>query len=127
MQDSEDIESSQINDLIMIPKSFLPVNVLKLISKEGNYDKVSSYDFYTDILGGEGLFYYIDMSGRLVFKDMSLSVEGFSKSTDFIMNIDHKVVIEPLPDKVYSVINNKFCTLELYFEEGILKQIKSHL
>jgi hypothetical protein len=127
MKESEDINSNEINDLVMIPKSFLPVNVLRLITKEGNYAKITEYDFYTDALGGEGLFYYIDNLGRLVFRDMNISIGVVGKSVDLILDTDHKVVIEPLPDKVYSVINNKFCTLELHFEEGILQQIKSYL
>jgi hypothetical protein len=127
MKESEDINSNEINDLVMIPKSFLPINVLRLITKEGNYAKITEYDFYTDALGGEGLFYYIDNLGRLVFRDMNISIGVVGKSVDLILDTDHKVVIEPLPDKVYSVINNKFCTLELHFEEGILQQIKSYL
>ena len=127
MKDSEDVDYNEINDLVVIPKSFLPVNVLRLITKEGNYAKLTEYDFYTDALGGEGLFYYIDNLGRLVFRDITISIGVVGKSVDLILDTDHKLVIEPLPDKVYSVINDKFCTLELHFEEGILKQIKSYL
>lgn len=129
MQDSEDVFATELDDLVMIPTVWIPPDVLKLIATENvTHEGVPIYDFYTPELGSKALFYYIDKRGRLVYKCMSMTIMNTDiNGTSLIINTQHQVVIEPLPEKVYTIIKDKLCTLELYFEEGILKQVKSSL
>jgi hypothetical protein len=129
MQDSEDVFATEIDDLVMIPTMWIPPNVLKLISMDVvKHDGVPTYDFYTPELGSNALFYYIDKHGRLVYKCMSMNIMNTSGGgTSLVISAEHQVVIEPLPEKVYTTIKDKLCTLELSFEEGILKQVKSSI
>lgn len=127
MQDSEDVFATELDDLVMIPTVWLPPNILKLIVSEAvTHDGVPVYDFYTPELGSKALYYYIDKRGRLIYKCMDMSVMNMSVgATSLVISTQHQIVIEPLPEKVYTTIKNKLCTLELYFEDGILKQVKS--
>jgi hypothetical protein len=127
MQDSEDVFATELDDLVMIPTVWLPPNILKLIVSEVvTHDGVPVYDFYTPELGSKALYYYIDKRGRLIYKCMDMSVMNMSVgATSLVISTQHQIVIEPLPEKVYTTIKNKLCTLELYFEDGILKQVKS--
>jgi len=127
MQDSEDVFATELDDLVMIPTVWLPPNILKLIVSEVvTHDGVPVHDFYTPELGSKALYYYIDKRGRLIYKSMSMSVMNVSEGcTSLVISAEHQIVIEPMPEKVYTTIKNKLCTLELYFEDGILKQVKS--
>ena len=129
MQDSEDVYATELDDLVMIPTVWLPPNVLDLIMDEVvTHDGVPVYDFYTPKLGSNAFFYYIDKRGNLVYKNMKMTVMNMTVGgTSLVINTKHQVVIEPLPEKVYTTIKNKLCTLELYFENGILKQVKSNV
>jgi len=127
MQDSEDVFATELDDLVMIPTVWLPPNILKLIVSEVvTHDGVPVHDFYTPELGSKALYYYIDKRGRLIYKCMDMSVMNMSVgATSLVISTQHQIVIEPMPEKVYTTIKNKLCTLELYFEDGILKQVKS--
>lgn len=127
MQDSEDVFATEVDDLVMIPTVWIPPNILKLIVNDVvTHDGVPVYDFYTPELGSKALYYYIDKRGRLIYKCMDMTVMNMSVGgTSLVIRAQHQVVIEPLPEKVYTTIKNKLCTLELYFEDGILKQVKS--
>ena len=128
MAGEDDFYSTEIDDLVMIPTVWIPPDILRLIKTHTTHDSVPVHDFYTPELGSNANFYYIDKRGRLVFKNISMYVLCDSdNNSSMVMNTKHQAVIEPLPEKVYSVINDKFCTLELLFEDGILKQVKSQL
>lgn len=122
---------TEIEDVVMIPLIWIPPNVLKLISLEPKEEKKNGMrHFYTDQLMNDASFYYIDDMNRLVYKEYDMTVVKDATITGTEMpalryNIEHKVMIEPLPDKVYARIKNKMCTLELYFVDGILKQVNS--
>jgi hypothetical protein len=129
MQDSEGVYEVEIDDLVMIPTLWIPPNILKIIATEDvKHDGVPVCNFYTDELGSDANFYYINSRGNLIYKNMRMTVMNMSVGgTSLVINTEHQVVIEPLPEKVYATIKDKLCTLELYFEDGILKQVKSNV
>jgi hypothetical protein len=133
MREADDLNTTEIDDLVLIPLIWIPPNILRLITGSvKSKEHQPAHDFYTDELGSNAMFYYIDRMGRLVYKNISMSVvvDESVVGTSFpslVYNTQHQVVIEPLPNKVYTTIKNKLCTLELYFEDGILKQVKSQL
>ena len=120
----------KIDDLILIPYLWLPPKILQLLSTSRKKGKEPSHEFYSDDLGAEGNFYYIDNMGRLIFRDICMtvlvdkSVTGVNSPT-LITDTEHKLIFEPELEKVYSHIKDKFCILELDFKDGILKQVNS--
>lgn len=119
------------DDLVAIPLIWIPPNVLKLISLEPKENKKNgAREFFTDQLEQEAYFYYIDDMGRLIYKNYSMYVVKDykleqKKQSVLLFDIQHQVVLEPELDKVYAVIKDKMCILELSFREGILKQVNS--
>lgn len=119
------------DDLVAVPLIWIPPNVLKLISLEPKENKKNgARDFFTDQLEQEAYFYYIDDMGRLIYKNYSMYVVDDykleqKKQSVLLLDIQHQVVLEPELDKVYAVIKDKMCILELSFREGILKQVNS--
>lgn len=119
------------DDLVAVPLIWIPPNVLKLISLEPKENKKNgAREFFTDQLEQEAYFYYIDDMGRLIYKNYSMYVVDDykleqKKQSVLLLDIQHQVVLEPELDKVYAVIKDKMCILELSFREGILKQVNS--
>lgn len=122
-------------DIVIVPMAHLPKNIVSriLLSKDAKAKSrkpVRQWEFFTFDLDKEYYEYYIDKYGRLVFKEVTMSLESIVNimtdapiRTDLVFNIDHQWIEEPELETIYSVIDGKNCILAVSFEGGVLKQV----
>jgi hypothetical protein len=116
-------------DLVKVPAEWLPINAIDLFSS-GNFKSLQSANFYTDDLKMNGETFYINKDGYLIHEDRKMSVVvGEPEINDgkvcLVVDTSHRPVMEHKLRKLYSVVWNKMCILELQFKESRVIEAQS--
>lgn len=117
-------------DMVLIPKDWLPYNVLDLLSDATDGKSFKQAKFWTDDLNQGGELFYINNDGFLIHEDIKMAVVAGepninSGKPSLVVDSTHKPVLEHNLKKLYSQIMNKICILVVQFYEHKITEVQS--
>lgn len=116
-------------DIVKVPFEWLPINAIELLSN-GNFQTLKSANFFTEDLNMDGESFYINDEGYLMHEDKTISIVVGDPHYNrgkmcMVVNTAHRPILEHNLKKLYSIVWNKMCILELQFKESRVIEAQS--